>query len=98
MESFGAYTLVDPRPASDDRDQKILEGTTYYGGCRYQVGMLWPNGKTSLPNNNFSALVQLKNPDRCFDKNTEIKDSYAQTILSDLDKRHIVKKDEKNCS
>ena len=60
IESYGTYKQVDSRSAADVRASKILEETTYHGGGRYQVGMLWTEDGSSLPNNYFSALVQLK--------------------------------------
>ena len=53
MDSNGAVKQVDPRSA-------VLRDTTYNDGSRYQVGMLWAEDESSLPNNNFSALVQIK--------------------------------------
>ena len=49
MKSFGAYKQVDPGSASDAVGQQIMEDTTYYDGCRYQVGLLWANDRSSLP-------------------------------------------------
>ena len=60
MESFVAMKQ-DPRSAADARASKILQETTY-DGCRYHVGMLWTD--SSLPNNYFLALVQLKSLER----------------------------------
>ena len=60
MESYGAYKQVDARSAADARAMKILEETTFNDGCRYQVGMLWADEESTLPNNYFSALVQMK--------------------------------------
>ena len=51
MESFGAYKQVDSRSAADAQAMKFLEETTFNDGCRYQVGMLWADDKSTLPNN-----------------------------------------------
>ena len=64
MESFAAMKQVDPRSDADARASKFLQETTYHDGCRYQVGMLWADDESSLPNNYFSALVQLKSLER----------------------------------
>ena len=80
---------------SDARSQKIMEDTTYHDGCRYQVGMLWADKRSSLPNSAFSALVQLKSLQLRLNKNPELKNSYAQTITSDLHQGYIVKVDKK---
>ena len=60
MESYGAPKQVDPRSSSDARALEILEDTTVHNGKMYNVGMLWAEDNIELPNNYFSALVQLK--------------------------------------
>ena len=97
MESFAAMKQVDPRSAADARASKILQETTYHDGCRYQVGMLWADDESSLPNNYFSALVQLKSLERRLEKTPELKASYAQTIKDDFDKGYIVQVDKSDC-
>ena len=60
MKSYGTLKQVDQRSASDARAHDILENTTVHYGKRYDVGMLWAEDNIELPNNYFSALVQLK--------------------------------------
>ena len=88
---------IDTRSAADARASKILQETTYHDGCRYQVGMLWADDKCSLPNNYFSALVQLKSLERRLEKTPELKVRYAQTIKDDFDKGYIVQVDKSDC-
>ena len=97
MESFAAKKQVDPRSAADARASKILQDTTYHDGCRYQVGMLWADDDSSLPNNYFSALVQLKSLERRLERTPDLRASYAQTIKDDFDKGYIVKVDKSDC-
>ena len=97
LESFAAMKQVDLRTASDARASKILQETTYHDGCRYQVGMLWADGESSLPKNYFSALVQLKSLKRRLEKTPELKAIYAQTIKDDFDKGYIVQVDKSDC-
>ena len=97
MESFAAMKQIHPRSADDARASKILQETTYHDGCRYQVGMLWADDESSLPNNYFSALVQLKSLERRLEKTPELKASYAQTIKDDFDKGYIVQVDKSDC-
>ena len=73
MESFGAYKQVDSRSAADAQAMKILGETTFNDGCRYQVGMLWADDERTLPNNYFSALVQLKSLERSLGKDLQLK-------------------------
>ena len=48
LESYGSYKQVD------------YEETTFNDGCRYQVEMLWADEESTLLNNYFSSLDQLK--------------------------------------
>ena len=97
LESFAAMKQVDLRTASDARASEILLETTYHDGCRYQVGMLWADDESSLPNNYFSALVQLKSLERRLEKTPELKAIYAQTIKDDFDKGYIVQVEKSDC-
>ena len=87
MESFGAYKQVDSRSAADAQAMKILEETTFNDGCRYQVGMLWADDESTLPNNYFSALVQLKSLERRLGKDPQLKKVTAKQS------KRILKKD-----
>ena len=97
IESYGAYKQVDSRSAADARALEILEETTYHDGNRYHVGMLWTEADSSLPNNYFSALVQLKSLERRLDKDPELKQLYAKTIHDDFKKSYITKVDKSDC-
>ena len=90
IESFGAYKQVDCRSAADARAVEMLEARTFHDGCRYHVGKLWADAESSLPNNYFSALVQLKSLKRRLGKDDELKEWYRQSIRDDLSKRYIV--------
>ena len=69
----------------------ISEDRLYQNGSRYQVCVMWADQRSSLPNNCFSPLVQLESLERRLDKNPELEKSFAQAILSDLEKSYIVK-------
>ena len=97
MVSYGAYKQVDSRSAADARAMKILEETTFNDGCRYQVGMLWAEEESMLPNNYFSALVQLKSLERRLGKDPQVKESYSKTIREDFEKGYIVRVDKSEC-
>ena len=60
MESHGAYRYIETRSAADACSHKGLETKTFYNDQRYDVGMLWADDNTQLPNSFFSSLVQLK--------------------------------------
>ena len=97
MESFGAYKQVDSRSAANAQGMKIREETTFNDGCRYQVGMLWADDESTLPNNYFLALVQLKSLERRLGKDSQLKENYSKTIKEDLEKRYIVQVDKSEC-
>ena len=97
MESYGAFKQVDPHSAADARAEKILDRATYHDGLRYQVGMVWAEDESSLPNNYFSALVQLKSLERRLGKDVELKQRYSKTIHEDHSKGYIANVDKADC-
>ena len=97
MESYGAFKQVDSRSTADARAEKILDDKTYHDGSRYQVGMLWAEDDSSLPNNYFSALVQLKSLERRLAKDADLKERYSKTIQNDFSKGYIVNVDKGDC-
>ena len=91
MESYGALKQVDSRSASDGRAHDILENTTVYNGKRYNVGMLWAEDSIELPNNYFSALVQLKSLEKRLTKYQTLRENYSNTIKEDLETGYVVR-------
>ena len=91
MESDGAPKQVDPRSSSDARANETLENTTVYNGKWYNVGMLWAEDNIELPNNYFSALVQLKSLEKRLAKDQTLREKYSKTIKEDLDKGYVVR-------
>ena len=89
-ESYGALKQVDPRSAVDARALVILENTTVDIGKGYNVGMLWAKDNIELPNNYFSALVQLKSLEKRLTKEQTLREKYSNTIKEDLDKGYVV--------
>ena len=53
--------------------------------------MLWAEDNIELPNNYFSALVQLKSLDKRLTKDQTLREKYSNTIKEDLDKGYVVK-------
>ena len=89
LESYGAMTEVDPRSSADRRAVKILEKTTKHDGQIYQVGMLWANDDIDLPNNYYSALVQLKSLKKRFSKDEKLRSKYSKNIIDDVEKVYV---------
>ena len=96
IESFGTLKDVTPRSKADAKATEILERTTRHDGERYEVGMLWAEENSSLPNNFFSALAQLKSLERRLEKDDDLKQKYAATIADDFSKGYIEQVDPKN--
>ena len=89
MESYGALKQVDSRSASDARALDILENTTLHNGKRYDVGIMWAEDNIELPNNYFSAVVQLKSLEKRLTKDQTLRENYSNTIKEDLDKGYV---------
>ena len=70
---------------------EILENTTVDKGKRYNVGMLWAEDNIELPNNYYSALVQLKSLEKRLAKDQTLREKYSNTIKEDLDKCYVVR-------
>ena len=97
MESYGAMKQVDSHSAADARAEKILDETTYHDGTRYQVGMLWADDESSLPNHYFSALVQLKSLERRLGKDVDLREGYSKNIQHVYPKGYIVSVEKNDC-
>ena len=86
LELYGAFRQVDPRSAADARALDILENTTVHFGKRYNVGMLCAEDSIELPNNYFSAMVQLRTLEKRLTKDQTLREKYSNTTKEDLDK------------
>ena len=62
-----------------------------HNGKRYDVGMLWAEDNIELPNNFFSALVQLKSLEKRLTKDQTLREKYSNTIKEDLNKGYVVR-------
>ena len=86
LESNGAFKQVDARSAADKRALSVLRNDTFHDGERYIVPMLWNDKESSLPNNYFSSLAQLKSLEKRLDKDPSLRVKYAETIREDIQK------------
>ena len=59
--------------------------------------MLWADDESTLPNNSFSALVQLKSLERRLGKDPQLKKLTAKPSKRILKKRYIVQVDKSEC-
>ena len=90
LESYGAFKQVDARSAADKRALSVLKNDTFHDGERYIVPMLWNDKESSLPNNYFSSLAQLKALEKSLDKDPSLREKYAETIREDLQKGYVI--------
>ena len=90
-KSYGALKQADPRSTADARALHVLENTTVHNGKRYDVGTLWAEDNVELPNNYFSALVQLKLFEKRFTKDQPLRENYSNTIKEDSDRGYVVR-------
>ena len=52
--------------------------------------MLWNNKESTLPNNYFSSLVQLKSLEKRLHKDPSLRKKYAETIREDIQKGYVI--------
>ena len=64
----------------------MLEITPKSTGERYEVGVLWSEPEPKLPNNYSSALDQLYSLERRFQRDSNLKSLYQQSIDTDVEK------------
>ena len=77
LESYGAFKQVDGRSAV----LSVLKNNSFHAGERYIVPMLWNDNESTLPNNYFSSLAQLKSfMERGLVKDPSLREKYAETI------------------
>ena len=51
--------------------------------------MLWANDDLDLPNNYYSALVQLKSLEKRLSKDEELRSKYSKNINDDIEKGYV---------
>ena len=89
LESYGTYKTVDSKSQADARAMDILESTTFCDGVRYHVGMLWADSHSTLTNNYYASLAQLKSLEKRLKNDPSLNERYAKTITDDLNKGYI---------
>ena len=68
IETYASKINVVSQSKKEQQTQRFLESTTKFTGERYEVGMLWNETESNLPNNYSSALVQLYSLERRFQR------------------------------
>ena len=90
LESFEAFKQVDARSAADKRALSILKNDTFHDSERYVVPMLWNDKESTLPNNYFSSLAQLKSLEKRPDKDPSLREKCAETVREDIQKGYVI--------
>jgi hypothetical protein len=86
-EYFGcAYDSNNIYSRDDKRAIDILESTTRKVGERYETSLLWKSDNVVLPDNRLMAEKRLHNLESRLDRYPVLKEAYANTVLSDLEK------------
>ena len=86
IEIYAPKINVGSQSKKEQQAQKFLETTTKFTCKRYEVGMLWSEPETNLPNIYGSALGQLYSLERRLQKDPNIKEIYQQSIDADVEK------------
>ena len=94
IESYASNRDVTGHSKKEQRAIKALEQTTQFNGERYDVGLLWREDEVKLPNNFYSAMGQLKSPERHLQKDETLKKRYQRTIDTDVNARYVRKVDQ----
>lgn len=98
-ESFGwKYDSDERRSKEDELILKSLERTTCNVDRRYQVGLVWRDLNTNLPDNRAVAERRLHLLEKCLESKPDLNAKYSQTIDDDPQKRYIKKLSEKQSS
>ena len=58
----------------------FLKNDTFHDGERYIVPMLWNDRESTLPNNYFSSLAQLKSLEKRLDKDPSLRENTPKKL------------------
>ena len=98
-ESFGCkYDSDERRSKEDELILESLEKTTSKVDGRYQVGLIWKDLNTNLPDNRAVAERRLHLLEKRLKSDPELNVKYRQTIDDDLQKGYIKKLSEQELS
>ena len=91
-EPFGCK--CDNKEQHSREDEMVLESlskTTHKVDGRYEVGLIWKDSSTALPNNRVVAEKCLELLEKCLEKDPQLQIKYAETIENDLQKGYVKK-------
>ena len=89
-ESFGCkYDSKERRSRKDEMVLESLSKTTRKVDGRYEVGLIWKDSATALPNNRVVAERRLELLEKRLDSDPRLKVQYTETIENDLHKGYI---------
>ena len=89
-ESFGCkYDSTERRSREDEMVLELLSKTTHKVDGRYEVGLIWNDSATALPNNRVVAERRLELLEKRLDRDPQLKVKCTETIENDLHKEYI---------
>lgn len=92
IDNFGTNILEENgKSKEDERAMKILENTIKRVGNHFEIGLLWKNKETKLPDSKGVALNRLKCMERKMDKNANFAAKYCEKIEEYLKKGYVKK-------
>ena len=90
LESYGSSKPGDSQSLEDQNALKILEATSYHDRSRYVVEMLWSSEASSLPNNYYYTLAQLRSSGKRLDRGQALKERYASKIKENVQNEYVI--------
>ncbi|XP_074643958.1 uncharacterized protein LOC141900806 [Tubulanus polymorphus] len=94
-ETFGGADLFDDvkksRSVEDHRGLEILDKSCCLVDGHYQVGMLWRDMESFMPNNRFQAEIRFKNLKKRLNKDPQLMALYCKTVNGYIEKGHARK-------
>ena len=88
---------INKSTRASQRAQKVLQESTYDDRSRYRVGVPWSDDQINLPNNYFSALVELKSLEHRLGMDPKLTEHYSTTNRDDFSKSLIIEDEMSIC-
>ena len=92
METYASVCDVSGHSKNEKRAQADLEKNYKHNGDRYEVGLLWTDDTSNVPNNYFSAYQQLLSMENRLRNDPELKEGFKATIEKDLENNFVRKR------
>ena len=97
IKSYGPLNKSTRAPQLTREQRRSSKKTTYHDGSRYHVHILCTDELNILPNNHFSAIIQIKSLQRRLGKDQNLDEQYSPTIRDNLSKSYVVEVENSTC-